>query len=69
LADALGCSVADLTGQPYLPADRGTADALAVIAEITPLLYDITLDHGPGSPRAPRGPTRHLGGTGQCSLR
>jgi transcriptional regulator with XRE-family HTH domain len=47
LADALGCSVADLTGQPYPPADRGTADALAVIAEITPLLYDITLDHVP----------------------
>ncbi|MGH3837661.1 MAG: helix-turn-helix domain-containing protein [Pseudonocardiaceae bacterium] len=47
LANALGCSVADLTGQPYSPADRGTADALAVIAEITPLLYDITLDHVP----------------------
>ncbi|MGH3821778.1 MAG: helix-turn-helix domain-containing protein [Pseudonocardiaceae bacterium] len=47
LAEALGCSVADLTGQPYPPADRGTADALAVIAEITPLLYDLTLDHVP----------------------
>jgi transcriptional regulator with XRE-family HTH domain len=53
LADALGCSVADLTGQPYLPADRGTADALAVIAEITPLLYDITLDHVPDFPARP----------------
>jgi hypothetical protein len=53
LADALGCSVADLTGQPYLPADRGTADALAVIAEVTPLLYDITLDHVPDLPGRP----------------
>jgi transcriptional regulator with XRE-family HTH domain len=47
LADALGCSVADLTGQPYLPADRGTVDAMAVVAELTPLLYDITLDDVP----------------------
>ena len=31
LAGALGCSVADLTGQPYLAADRATADALAVV--------------------------------------
>jgi transcriptional regulator with XRE-family HTH domain len=53
LADALGCAVADLTGQPYLPNDRGTADALAVIAEITPLLYDITLDHVPELPARP----------------
>jgi transcriptional regulator with XRE-family HTH domain len=53
LAEALGCSVADLTGQPYLPADRATADALAVITEITPLLYDITLDHVPDLPARP----------------
>jgi transcriptional regulator with XRE-family HTH domain len=53
LADALGCSVADLTGQPYLAPDRGTADALAVLAEITPLLYDITLDHVPHIPARP----------------
>jgi transcriptional regulator with XRE-family HTH domain len=53
LADALGCSVADLTGQPYLAPDRGTADALAVLAEITPLLYDITLDHVPDIPARP----------------
>jgi transcriptional regulator with XRE-family HTH domain len=53
LAVALGCSVADLTGQPYLPGDRATADALAVIAEITPLLYDITLDHVPDFPVRP----------------
>ncbi len=29
LADALGCSVADLTGQPYLPPDRASAAAQA----------------------------------------
>ena len=53
LADALGCSVVDLTGQPYLPADRATADALAVVSEITPLLYDVTLDHVPDIPARP----------------
>jgi transcriptional regulator with XRE-family HTH domain len=53
LADALGCSVVDLTGQPYLPADRATADALAVVSEITPLLYDVTLDHVPDVPARP----------------
>ncbi|MGH3420814.1 MAG: hypothetical protein ACRDOD_14655, partial [Streptosporangiaceae bacterium] len=42
-----------LTGQPYPPPDRATADALAVIAEITPLLYDITLDHVPDMPARP----------------
>ncbi|HEU0129071.1 MAG TPA: helix-turn-helix transcriptional regulator [Pseudonocardiaceae bacterium] len=39
-AQALGCAVADLTGQPYLPPDRATMDALGVIAEITSLLYE-----------------------------
>lgn len=34
LANALGCSVADLTGQPYLPTDRNTADALAALPSI-----------------------------------
>lgn len=32
IAHALGCSVADLTGQPYLPADRASAEALACAA-------------------------------------
>jgi hypothetical protein len=53
LADALGCSVTDLTGQPYLAPDRATADALAAIAEITPVLYDVTLDHVPDIPARP----------------
>ncbi|HYZ09874.1 MAG TPA: helix-turn-helix transcriptional regulator [Pseudonocardiaceae bacterium] len=34
LAGALGCAVADLTGQPYLPPDRATADALATLPAI-----------------------------------
>jgi transcriptional regulator with XRE-family HTH domain len=34
LAVALGCSVADLTGQPYLPPDWATADALATLPGI-----------------------------------
>ncbi|HEY6423441.1 MAG TPA: helix-turn-helix transcriptional regulator [Pseudonocardiaceae bacterium] len=40
LADALGCSVADLTGQPYLPTDRSTADALAALPSIRLALND-----------------------------
>jgi len=40
LASALGCSVADLTGQPYLPADRASADALAALPSIRLALND-----------------------------
>ncbi|MDQ3763711.1 MAG: helix-turn-helix transcriptional regulator [Actinomycetota bacterium] len=40
LAAALGCSVADLTGQPYLPADRNAADALAALPTIRGALND-----------------------------
>ncbi len=40
LAGALGCSVADLTGQPYLPTDRNTADALAALPSIRLALND-----------------------------
>ena len=31
LAAALGCSVVDLTGQPYLPPDRTSAETLAAL--------------------------------------
>jgi transcriptional regulator with XRE-family HTH domain len=34
LANAVGCSVTDLTGQPYLPVDRATADALTAVPGI-----------------------------------
>jgi transcriptional regulator with XRE-family HTH domain len=47
LADALGCSVADLTGQPYLPPDRESALAKAVIAQIERGLNEATLDDVP----------------------
>jgi len=50
LADALGCSVADLTGQPYLPPDRATADALATLPGIGMALSDITFDDVPDVP-------------------
>ena len=40
LANALGCSVTDLTGQPYLPPDRDTADALATLPSIRLALND-----------------------------
>jgi transcriptional regulator with XRE-family HTH domain len=47
LADALGCSVVDLTGQPYLPPDRESALAKAVIAQIERGLNEATLDDVP----------------------
>jgi hypothetical protein len=34
LAEAVGCSVADLTGQPYLPPDRATAEAMISVPGI-----------------------------------
>jgi transcriptional regulator with XRE-family HTH domain len=40
LANAVGCSVTDLTGQPYLPVDRATADALTVVPGIREALCD-----------------------------
>ena len=40
LANALGCSVADLTGQPYLPPDRASADALVALPSIRLALND-----------------------------
>ena len=40
LAAALGCSVVDLTGQPYLAPDRATEDALVTLASIRLVLND-----------------------------
>src|SRR6478672_11727744 len=40
LAAELDCSVADLTGQPYLPTDRSAADALAALPSIRLALND-----------------------------
>jgi transcriptional regulator with XRE-family HTH domain len=47
LAHALGCSVTDLTGQPYLPTGRDSAEALATLPAISMALYDTTLDDVP----------------------
>jgi transcriptional regulator with XRE-family HTH domain len=50
LAEALGCSALDLTGQPYQPVDRRAADAMAAIPDIELSLYDCTLDDVPDEP-------------------
>ncbi|HEY2723191.1 MAG TPA: helix-turn-helix transcriptional regulator, partial [Pseudonocardiaceae bacterium] len=55
LAAALGCSVVDLTGQPYLPADRASADTLAVVPGIREALCDTTVDDPPGGAARPVG--------------
>jgi transcriptional regulator with XRE-family HTH domain len=47
LAEALGCSVADLTGQPYLPPDRATAQGRAALPGISLALNDFGPDDVP----------------------
>ena len=47
LASALGCSVGDLTGQPYVPPDRDTADAMAALPGIRLALGDYGPDDVP----------------------
>ncbi|MGH4008506.1 MAG: helix-turn-helix domain-containing protein [Pseudonocardiaceae bacterium] len=53
LAAALGCSVADLTGQPYLLMDQETAAATPAISEISVALHSATLDDVPDVPTRP----------------
>ena len=53
LADALGCSVVDLTGEPYAPAHRYTADALRAIPDVQLALADCSLDDVPDRPARP----------------
>ncbi|MDQ2706394.1 MAG: helix-turn-helix domain-containing protein [Actinomycetota bacterium] len=53
IARALGCSVADLTGQPYLMKDRESADVADTVSEIGRALYDTTLDDLPDMPARP----------------
>jgi transcriptional regulator with XRE-family HTH domain len=53
LAGVLGCAVADLTGQPYLPHDRASAEALASLPQISLALYEATLDDVPDIPARP----------------
>jgi transcriptional regulator with XRE-family HTH domain len=47
LAEALGCSVADLTGQPYLAPDRATLDGRAALPGISLALNDYGPDEVP----------------------
>lgn len=55
LAEALVCSVADLTGQPYLPPDRESARAKAVVVQIERGLNEATLDDVPDLQPRPLG--------------
>jgi transcriptional regulator with XRE-family HTH domain len=52
LAQALGCSIVDLTGQ-ILPGDRAGADAMATLPGIRVALYDSDLDDVPDGPARP----------------
>ncbi|MGH3623860.1 MAG: helix-turn-helix domain-containing protein [Sciscionella sp.] len=45
LAEALGCSMIDLTGQPYLPAGRAGTEVVATLPGIREAVYDATLDN------------------------
>ena len=47
LAGALGCAVADLTGQPYLPPDRQSSEVAAALAEVSVTLHDASLHDVP----------------------
>ncbi|MGH3773094.1 MAG: helix-turn-helix domain-containing protein [Pseudonocardiaceae bacterium] len=47
LAEALGCSVADLTGQPYLAPDRATLEGRAALPGISLALNDVGPDEVP----------------------
>ena len=47
LADALGCSVIDLTGQPYLAPDRATVEGRAALPGISVALNDYGPDEVP----------------------
>jgi len=53
VAAALGCSPADLTGQPYDPVDKPSAEAIATIPQVELALHDATLDDVPDLPARP----------------
>lgn len=55
LAGAVGCSVADLTGQPYLALDRATAEARTSVPGIELAVCDCTLGDVPDMPARPLG--------------
>jgi len=53
IAQALSCSVADLTGQPYLAVDGRTVRAAAAIPAVSAALHDATLEDVPDVPVRP----------------
>lgn len=53
LASALSCSVADLTGQPFISADRDTVAAAQALPDVAAALYDSTLTEVPDVPARP----------------
>ncbi|MGH3768151.1 MAG: helix-turn-helix domain-containing protein [Pseudonocardiaceae bacterium] len=53
LADALGCSVVDLTGQPYPPPDRPTVAALSALPAMSVALHECSLLDCPDLPARP----------------
>jgi transcriptional regulator with XRE-family HTH domain len=53
LAEALGCSVTDLTGEPYGPADRLSGLAVTTIPDIRLALHDCAFDDVPDAPSRP----------------
>ncbi|HZA17799.1 MAG TPA: helix-turn-helix transcriptional regulator [Pseudonocardiaceae bacterium] len=58
LAAALGCSVVDLTGQPYLPPDRTSAETLAALPSVREVIYDSTTRRRCRSARSSNSPQR-----------
>lgn len=53
LANALSCSVADLTGQPYLVPDQQSATASGWMPALSVAIHDATLDDAPDIPVRP----------------
>jgi transcriptional regulator with XRE-family HTH domain len=53
LADAVGCSVIDLTGQPYLPPDPASADALSTLPAVNIAFHECGLFDAPDVPTRP----------------
>lgn len=53
IAQALSCSVGDLTGEPYPAPDRATADALAGLPALMVALYETPGDEAPDIPAPP----------------
>ncbi len=53
IADAIGCSVVDLTGEPYPPSDGPSAAAIGTIPPIELALFDCDLVDVPDQPARP----------------